>query len=488
MIMRLLLLFFVFAITISYTYAQSSAAPSQSDLNSWLIADEIKATQKGALTEFSASGNVQIILPDITLNATSFHGVYDSDKKDVIEGKVDNIEGTYIINNSMMRQTAITFHLKARTIVITRGSNTRMEDATITTCRELHPHYHLNIRSGEISPGGLFMAKRVSFYLGNTRLLTIPGIKQKVTGSGGDSSFPSVILNYNPEDGINIQGKIRLPIIDENTTLQLFSKIGTTGKFRGEAELVHKFSLPHTTSAINVSLTVAKNKEISANNLELNDITNATLQHLTLNKAPALNISLDALPLGTALPDTTLRFGGSVGNYREEPTHVSGSRSQVWGVIGSRSYQIGEVRTHADVGYQLAAYSGGDHHSVLATQITFETNPLGPQGYGNITYIQRNEEGSTPYQFDRVLVARELYSEIELPVSKDRHYKLAVWDRYDLEKERLRSVNLTATYNEDCISYGMTYDFASRNFGVGFYFNFLDTFRKGGPGRLNFVQ
>ncbi len=488
MIMRLFLFIFVFAILASYTNAQSSTAAVQPDLNSWLIADEINATQKGALTEFTATGNVRIILPDITLNATSFHGVYDSDKKEVVEGKMDNIEGSYTINNSTMYQTTITYHLKARTIVIAKESNTRMEDASITTCRELHPHYHLNMRSGEISPDGLLLAKRVSFYLGNTRLLTIPSIKQNMTGSNGNSSFPSVILKYNPEDGVNIQGKIRLPVIDDSTTLQLFSQIGTTGIFRGEAELAHKFALPHTTSAVHVSLTVSKNKEISANNLELNDITNTTLSHLTLNKYPALNVSLDSLPLGSSLPGTTLRLGGSVGNYREEPSHVSGSRSQAWGVIGSRSYKIGEVHTHADVGYQLAAYSGGHHHSVLATQITFETNPLGPQGYGNVTYIQRIEAGSTPYQFDRVLVARELYSEIELPVSKDRRYKLAVWDRYDLDKERLRSVNLTATYNEDCISYGLTYDFASSNFGVGFNFNFLDTFRKGGPGRLKFVQ
>lgn len=482
------LIIMVLAGSCIYAQPPTSTTSEPEEMTSWLIADEINVAQHGTLSEFTATGNVQIILPDMTLTASSFHGSYDSASKMVIDGKGENIDAKYRISNPEMFITPISFHLHARNIIIKKGENPYMEDAEITTCDEFNPHYHLEMRSGDITETGLIQANKVSFYLGNTRLLTLPYLKGSLFSKDDNSTLPTISVGYNPDDGPHLQAKIRTTVIDDSNTLQIATKIGMAGQFRAAIVLAHVVALPNNSGTGTFTLSATRNEDISANIPELNDISNTALRNVTLNREPALKLDVSPVLLGNALPGTTFRMGGSIGRYREEPADISGSRMQAWGIIGSPVINVGELRAHADFGYQTAQYSGGEHHTVAATMLTIETDPRVPLAYGNLSYIQRNEGGSTPYQFDRVQVPRELYSEFEYPISKDRCTKLAVWNRFDLDSERFRSVNLTATYNLDCIAYGVTYDAASKNFSLGFKLNFLDTFRKGGIGRLSFAQ
>ncbi|MEI7833706.1 MAG: hypothetical protein WCJ56_10990 [bacterium] len=489
MIKQILLAVMILVLAGTWMYAQTPTATANIpvELTSWLIADEINVAQHGTLSEFTATGNVQIILPEMTLTASSFHGSYDSTSKKVIEGNAENIDARYSVYNPEMFITPINFHLRAKNIIFKKGENPYMMDAEITTCDEIKPHYHLEMRSGDITETGLIQAKTVSFYLGNTRLVTLPYLKGSLFSKDDNGTLPSIGFGYNPDDGPYLQAKMRMTVIDDGNTLQIATKIGTEKQLRAAISLAHVIALPNNGTGT-FTLSATRNEDISANIPELNDISNTALRDVTLNREPAFKLVVSPLSLGNAIPGTTFRLGGSMGRYREEPADISGSRMQAWGIIGSPVYNIGDLRAHVDLGYQVAKYSGGDNHTVAATMVTVETDPRISLAYGNLSYIQRNEGGSTPYQFDRVQVPRELYSEFEYPISKDRCTKLAVWNRFDLDSERFRSVNITATYNLDCIAYGVTYDVASKSFGVGFKLNFLDTFRKGGIGRLNFAQ
>lgn len=415
-----------------------------------------------------AEGAVDVLSPEGNFRAERVF--YNTDTR---AGRLDGAQGTIDI-----------FYMKAQQLGLEPGKAMLVHDATLTTCNKEHPHYLLRVKDASISPEHEMDARKVSLeYMGH-RLFTIPRLHQGLMqGEDKQSLMPTLSFGSSGIDGAYAAGNFDYPL-DDQTAISLQARAGTAGLIRGGLFVERAFTVSDWGKGT-VSLIATNREDVSNRLLDTDEDVDARLEDLTISRLPALQVAFDPVPLSGSLRGASLAFGGGYGRYREDTTHVSNDRAQLWGIFSSPHFNLGLLRLSGQYGLRQAFYRE-TQHITYAAQVTLDT-PMDGERYFNLSYLQRRSTGETPFLFDRVLVPREVYSEFDVPVTKNKRWYLDVWSRYDLDHRALRDVNVTAYFKQDCISYGLAYNHASHSIGLGVVINAFGSFRHGVSG-IGFTQ
>jgi len=359
------------------------------------------------------------------------------------------------------------FHFRAETLTLDPRNLKHIQESTLTTCAKEHPHYALYARDFVVKPDNHYEARHVSLIFGGRRLFTIPRLAGNLKKDDTAVNKPPLLVGVTRLDGIYLATLYDYPL-SSNAGLSLAARIGTKGVIRGDLSLYRKVGQG------TLSLRVTE-REDAQNRVE-DSADEEILESLTVSRLPALQIVFNPIPLTGELQGFTVRMGASAGRFREEPTEVTENRAQLWATLRTPSYPLGPALLRAEVGAQQAFYQQSEHQVGIA-QLTLESPPEADR-YFSITYAYRGENGSTPLLFDRVVIPRELSSELELPIGNSTTWRIGLSNRMDLEQRRSRELGVMAIYRLDCLSYALSYDTVGQTFGVGFLLNAFGNFHK----------
>lgn len=412
-----------------------------------------------------AQGDVEIDSPQGHFTADSLH--YNTVTK---TGFLDNAQG-------MFDQ----FHFKATTLTLDPNKLQHIQQARLTTCAAVNPHYAFFVRDAIFRPDHTLEARHVSLMLGGRTLFTIPRMTRKIGGPEVTPVRPPLLVGMNGQDGTYISTVYTYPLSLTSDVL-LNARLGTKGIVRGDLALTKEFSLPTLGPGV-VSLHYTRFEDAQNRVLSLSESHGNTLERLTLNREPAIEAALQPIALSGALHGFGVSLAASAGRYKENPTGVASDRAQLSTVLHTPAYRVGPLLVHGEFGAQLAYYSR-DRHLIGVSQLTLETPPTSKY-YFNISYVDRSENGTTPFLFDRVVIPHELYSEVEVPVHGS--WCLGISNRYDIEQGNTRDLGITAIYKLDCLSYGLSYNAVGHSFNIGLVLNGFGSFRKG-AGKVRFTQ
>lgn len=84
-------------------------------------------------------------------------------------------------------------------------------------------------------------------------------------------------------------------------------------------------------------------------------------------------------------------------------------------------------------------------------------------------------------------IPSELFSDVEVPISKNDLWRLGFWQRYDLGANAVRDYGITGIYQEDCIAYGLNYDRAMQSISVSVILTAFGNLHHALPG-MGFTQ
>jgi hypothetical protein len=377
------------------------------------------------------------------------------------------------------------FRLSADSMSVDTAGTKQIQRATLTTCTREHPHYALMARDMVLTKEGRFRTRHVGVALAGHRLFSIPAVRGKIglhksqeihpTLSGGISHLDGTYaaVNYDTDLGAR-------------DTLNLTARAGTAGRIRGAVTLSRPVELGNNLDDGELSLHLSWREDIQNRLVSSDTIPQETLEELTISRLPAVQLSLPTLPVTRSANPFVANIGAGYGNYREDPTHVTSDRGQLWGILTTPALNIGPTRLYGKLGARTAIYTPG-HHDVTVSQLSLESQPKADR-YFNLSYLRRTEHGASPFLFDRVDLPDELYAETEQPLFREHSpWWLNVAVRYDLNRNAVRNTTLTAIYKLDCISYGLRYDTATRGIGLGIVLNAFSTFHHG-PGTVGFTQ
>ena len=375
------------------------------------------------------------------------------------------------------------FLFRAQSLALEPDRTKRILGASLTTCVEPHPHYRLLAQELAVTPDNRYMARRVTLEFAGKRLLTLPRLRGHLGGEETAGGPPALIFGATGIDGMYLGTEYRYPL-SLSADAAFAVRMGTQKLLRGTIGVAQRFAIPHLAGgviAVKYSL-----REDAPNRIRMfNPNDSVRLQELTISRVPAVQVAFDPLSLSAPLRGFTVRMGASAGRYREEPTGVTDNREQCWAILRTPAYRLGSARLTGEVGLQNA-FSNGDSHRLAITQLTLQSPP-DANLYYQLAYVQRGERGVTPFLFDRIAIPREIYTETELPIAGHGHWRLGVSNRFDLERQRSRALELTAIYREDCLSYGLTYNTVDKGISMGVVVNAFGSFRKR-AGAISFTQ
>jgi len=446
--------------------AEAAPAPAADDNRTaiirppfWLFARTISFDSR--TQEFVADGDAEIRSPQGQFFADSIH--YDFGKN---TGYLEQARGD-----------APPFHFRAEALTLDAQNLKHIQDTTLTTCTQAHPHYALFARDFVVTPDNHFEARHVSLIFGGRRLFTLPRLAGNLSKDKGTSNKPPLLVGASRLDGVYIGTTYDYPL-SKDADLLLSARVGTEKLLRGDLSLNRVFRLPGDLGGGKVSLRITEREDAQNRILQLGSNGNAEqLESLTISRLPAILVDLDPIPLKGDLHGFSVRAGASAGIYHEDPTAVTDHRAQFWTTLRTPARRVGNTLLSAEFGVQQAYY-GASQHRIGISQLMLESRPEADH-YFSLTYVLRGEDGRTPFLFDRVVLPQELSAAVELPVGgRGSNWRLGLTNRFDLEQDQSRDLGIQAIYREDCLSYALTYNTVGQTFGVGLVLNAFGNFRK----------
>ena len=410
----------------------------------------------GNSQDFVADGHAEIQAPQGVFTASTIH--YNFAKNtgylECARGNVDP------------------FHFCADTLTLDEKNLKHMQRSELTTCSHEHPHYALRARDFVVKPDNRYEARHVSLIFGGRRLFTIPRLAGNLGKDETEDSRPPLLVGSSSLDGVYLATLYDYPL-SSDTGVLLSGRFGTKKILRGDLSLYKRVTLsPSVTGTVSLRLT---EREDALNRITDGDgEDDESIEQLTVSRLPAVQVTLDPMPLKGDLQGFTVRAGASAGRFREVPTDVTANRAQFWATLRTPAYQLGSVQARAEFGAQQALYPQDDYRIGIA-QLALESPPEADK-YFSLRYIYRKEDGQTPFRFDRVLVPQELFAEVELPIPGSKTWRLGLSNRLDLERQTSRGLGVMAIYKLDCMSYALSYNTVGQTFGLGFVLNAFGDF------------
>jgi hypothetical protein len=327
----------------------------------------------------------------------------------------------------------------------------------------------------------------MAFYFARQRLFSLAHYDGQLSNTNGNimpSYLPQLAtVGSDTLDGSYLGLHYRIPLTQEKL-LDINGRIGTEQLIRGTVTLSRPFSLlPHGANGT-IALVVGYHESVDNLITGTDAKTNVAYNELTISRLPVLNATMAPLHLPDGLHNFTLRLGGGLGEYSEQPTGVTAFRGQFWGIFDTRRFRLGPLDLYGEYGARSAIYAKSTL-STTVTKVSLET-PLTSPIYANMSYFHRQDTGSTPFLFDQVLIPDEAYTEMSVPIFKSPFY-LDILNREDLSVWSSRDFQVSLLYANDCMAYGLSFDTVTKGFNFQFQFAKKGPYHRGVSG-VGFTQ
>lgn len=312
-------------------------------------------------------------------------------------------------------------------------------------------------RSQTASRGSVRVAaKGAALYYKNTKILPVPSyaLRQATAGAGSrdDAAYQlTPRFSFNSTDRLLLTTKLRFPISKDPLGPAVLADLGLSARIgvRGGATLQYPTQFG--------SFTLRGRK---------NDIVTTQLTNrIVLDRLPEVIYSLPTVPLLNLPGGRRARLDIDLGTGRFNERTVGGGGGEIRANRSALNL-VATTRSNDKDGPYVELFAATSRYSNFAPH--YRTTGYEVGYYGSITkrvrglfsYRATDVNGSTPFRFDRVEIARELRSTFDVMVTP--RWLIPVDLRYDLDQGRLRDERFGLLRNYKSFAYGVTYQTARR--------------------------
>lgn len=326
--------------------------------------------------------------------------------------------------------------------------------STITTCDRARPHYKITARQVVIKPGESASFRRAAIWLGRRRLFTWP--RYRMSLRKGEAERPILLpqLGVGPRDGLYLSLTPRLSPPTSRLQSRLEARLTTNRGVRGR--VTTSYPLPWG-DVYALASQREDRQEIGDTFGPEEDI----LADLSVDRIPDVGIRVLPQSIDSGL---TVTGQVSAARVKEFPTNVDSKRLAVGAVLRLRRYRISPVLAISEtVGARHARYDHGLDQTMvsLATTLHYRRSPR----FGlDLGYLRRTATGDTPFEFDRIQIARELRGGVDWVISPV--WQVTLDGRFDLGRERFRDADITVSKTAHCLVYSVKWRQIRREFSV----------------------
>lgn len=362
--------------------------------------------------EVWTDGKALLSRPGMNLTGTGIH--YNlSDHSGTMQAGAGRIDEKYITSKKL----------------VTTATQTTITDGTVTECPAQVPDYHISADRVEIWPGDKMIAYNAKFWIKNTVIYSLAKYQTSLAkGEEGAPGFPKP--SYSSENGVGISVNAEMPL---SPHLAAFADLGYYSKVRFKP----MFGLISRNTNFIAKLSYG-NEENSDNEW--------------IKKEPELSLSFKPYRLGSS--SLSLSIGASAGQWKEG--RVSGTHQGYNLYIGNDPIVLGPKTTlNLGAGFSRNFYGYDNSQNSMwkfDSRLSYKASSRLDTWVG---YNYRSDIGTTPYEFDKVDIAKE--GRIGFMYKVDRLNSLGVKISYDLASGSSEDIDYTWKRNLHCFEADITY-------------------------------
>jgi hypothetical protein len=416
--------------------------------------------------EWTASGSVVLQRPDGTLHADSVRYNLRTD-----EGLLQSASGTYGL-----------YTFSGRSARLSPDGVLRVQEASGTTCGLEHAHWRLTAREVVVHPGRHASARRIGFWIGNTRVISFPAYRLSLQDT--QQIFPTPGIEQ--QDGAYL--KLTYPFATSYTSAasvegRVTQKRGLQGVVELERAILgakpRKASLTRDVPpdlmgagllsgqdiAVEAPGTLAPRANVFLRYGRRQRVYDPDVRYLYLDRQPEAGVRL----LGSELPwraegpwRLALDAQGGVGRFRERTDGIWRTRYDVRVVLRTeRARPLAWVLDPVLLA-RVSWYSDGRHQTILGGSIGVGRQ-VTERHFAAVTYARHFTDGSTPFEFDNIDVGEKLATRLQ---SRWGLLRSDLVVDFDLERGGVYDWGLRLSRVFHCIEPRITYQNRYRSFNV----------------------
>ncbi|MCS6861133.1 MAG: hypothetical protein NZT92_12525 [Abditibacteriales bacterium] len=383
---------------------------------------------------------------------------------------LDQRRGT--LDNAQIVVEPLTFRSEQIQVQM-RDKNLSMSSVLLTTCSRENPHFSLRARMIDVTLEEAANMHGVSLFWGKRKLFTFPRATFLMPGAAKEPRrrrqlMPTPSLNNN--DGLLLRLGYTLPLTPEAPGVRqgLFANVdvgySTRRGFRGGPSLVYRTTFAAPALSRNAPPTREKvGLFITLKAKEKDGIEDHFNSRLLVDRRPELEVRAQPFPLTMSRLRLLVDAVAAVGDYREFPSGVSSARQYLALNLDTRAPGVTSP-FYARLFAEKRDYDDRDMR-VLGLEVGVQ-GMIPRYAKGRLSYVTTNIHGSTPFEFDQILIPQELRADVDLRLN--RHWMLPLDLRYDLDRQRFRNKRLGILRTLDCVAYGISYDSARQEIKLEF--------------------
>jgi hypothetical protein len=397
--------------------------------------------------------------------------------------------------------------LHGRRIELLPGQVLRATDASFTTCDRARPDYHITAREIRINAGGKVKAKNVTFWLGSSRILSLPYLEKTFRHTVEN---PIPLPGFSKENGLQMRFSndiVSEPSLSFNYNITLSLRRTPQGLIAYERDLgaTPEDAAPPQTHVQTITDPLRSALEShpallreSTDPIEGNRRTtfyalldnggfvyNRNRTDLRVSRLPEIGLSLSNILSRQALPDDPnaprppaesafgkgffspgkwlLNADAGMGYVQERPTGAEDAK------LGFRAEAISPLFRVAGPLYVryggtawTSAYSSGNAYALLGPEAELSYLPNRRTLIG-AAYRYFQDFGKTPFLFDR----RDVRHELRLRYGfLGTHWAYDLGVNYDMERKRAYDTLVSFRRRFDCMEVGISYHTRSQGFSI----------------------
>ncbi len=417
------------------------------------------------------------------------------------------------INNAIVESDYFT--MKGKRIVAKPGGIFQMQDGTFTTCIRAHPDYHIHAHELTITPRKSVEGRDVTFYVGPTKLITLPRYKYSLSSGSG---VPAPLPGYNSTDGLYV-GIHRTPILDIHHSLD--ANVRLNFKKLPTGTITYQQDLLPTPSNVAPPLTAARGidnplrstlgqlvepiySNYSENSFEtqftpraigfgliqnqsyvynrnVNDLIVSRLPEVGVEFVNVLGHSFDSTKLdqntqigGTEaaikrIPGTPLLLNVrlAMGYYMQQPFNTNAARlSMRIRAAGQPILLDHTLSLRFGLSEWANLYSTGTAYNILSPETELDYVPTSTSRIA-VLYRYLGATSNTPVLVDR----RDVRNDMRILYQVGGPWAFGFLSYIDLDHSRAYDGEFAVLRNFDCMQVGLSYRL--RNQQIGIIFNLL---------------
>ena len=372
-------------------------------------------------------------------------------------------------NQNVLYASSVDYNLKARTgLLLAAHGETQgiyftaqslratpkelvLFNGTFTTCDRVPPDYHISAREIIVRPGERLTSRKTAIWYKRRRLLRLPTWHVSL-GRGGPSQPFAPIAGYSRLDGAFAGPRIAL--LTPGASLEMEARYTTRRGIRAYAEGALRPAWG------TVSVTGSRRQDLTQADLGL-FAPPSPITDITLDRLPELAIESNPITLGS-WSRAVVRV--AAGRYHELPTTADASRAVVDLYLEGTPITVGRrASLQPVVGFRSAWYDTHQHRSAIASGVTAQLAPTEDLAL-RLGYVHRTANGSGPFAFDAVEIAREF--DVGVAARLGPGWRTEILTRHDLDTGNTPVIDVAVIRVAHCLEYGITWKKVGGEFGV----------------------